>query len=94
MALFAVIAPQPAGVAVLQSAIQAHFPDNYLLIGSNVWVVSALGIAKDVSDKLTGVPVPQGAPQVIVFAISGYFGLAPNTYWEWIAAKVSPANVR
>jgi hypothetical protein len=89
MALFVAIALEPTGVDAIQRAIQEKFSGENLSIGPNAWIISATGIAKDVSDKLIGSPPAPDTPQLVVLAISGYFGLAPNTYWEWIASKMA-----
>ena len=92
MSMFVVVALEPAKVDAVQRAVQEKFPSDNLAVSTNAWVISATGIAKDVSDRLIGSPPPPGSPQLVIFSISGYFGFAPNTYWEWIALKLA-ANV-
>ncbi len=95
MALFVAIAPDISKADVLQQTIQEKYPGENLVISPNAWIISAAGIAKNVSDSLIGSPPQPGAPQLVVLAVSGYFGFAPNTVWEWIASKLAAtANVR
>lgn len=55
--------------------IQAH---------DNQWVVSYKGTSKELSD-LIGISTSNGQAGIVV-TMSGYYGLAPNDIWEFIAA--------
>lgn len=88
--IFAIISLGPSSDALI-AAISAKFPDNYFHVAppdGRLFLVSDSGTAKSVSDKL-GVTVGGIFGSVVVFGISGYFGVAPVNTWEWIAAKLS-----
>ena len=92
MALFLVVVPEIAAPSPYEEAIQREFPENYLSIGPRMWAVSAPGIAKDVSVKITGEEVKSGSATIIVVAVSGYWGIAQNSVWEWFASKLSTSH--
>jgi hypothetical protein len=83
MAVFVVIATVPS--PALEASIQKHFPNDHQPLGLNSWLVAGSGIAKEISEKLT--IVQNGIGNAVVFSISGYWGLANNSIWEWIALK-------
>ncbi len=67
--------------------VEAAFSGNYLKIGPGQWLLSATctSTSKEIWTKLvTGRPKQ---PLGIVFPITGQFGYASSSVWEWIAAK-------
>ncbi len=88
--IFAVISLDPQNHDAFVGEIAAKFPADYFQASPDgrVFFVSALGTAKDVSDRL-GIGQPAGLKSVVVLAVSGYYGVAPMNTWEWIAAKIS-----
>ncbi len=71
-------------------ALNANFPNDFLEIASNQWLVAGRGVtAKDVSDKLGITEGTNGS--AIIFTTAGYFGRAPNNIWEWLNAKIAQA---
>ena len=94
MALFVLIAPDTTGMTPFQEAIRSNFPNEHFVISSSVWAVSALGISKDVSTKIIGENPLPGGPSLVVVSVSGYYGLAQNSIWEWFASKMSASNGR
>ncbi len=89
MSVFVVIAPELAGMKPFEEAIRTNFPNDHFVLGPNAWGVSALGISKDVSDKIVGTNPGRNGPTLVVVSVSGYYGLAQNSVWEWFAAKLS-----
>ena len=86
MGLFVVISTGTTPTA-LEAPIKQTFPSDYLQIGPNEWLVSGKGIAKEISEKLD---IGSGLfGNAVVFAISGYWGIANNSVWEWIALKTA-----
>jgi hypothetical protein len=85
MTVFAIInATDPAN---LEIALKATFPENFLQVSVNEWLVAATGItAKDVSDKIGITDGSKGS--AIVFTTAGYYGRASNNIWEWLTAKL------
>jgi hypothetical protein len=71
--------------AALEAALKNVFPENYLIVGNGEYLVSAIGSAKDVSDRLGISSGPVGP--AIVFKMSNYFGRASTDIWEWIKVK-------
>jgi hypothetical protein len=83
MAVFTIIALGD-NTEALDARIPAAFPNEHLFLAKGRWLVVGDGIAKDISEKV-GTSTTVGL--FTVFAISGYFGWAPNTVWEWLALK-------
>jgi hypothetical protein len=73
---------------VVESAIKEKFPNDYIGLQGDEWLVAAKGTAKEVSDTLgiTGEATAR-LGSAIVFATTGYFGRAPTEVWEWIRTK-------
>jgi hypothetical protein len=87
--IFAIVSLTPLNVDALSGTVIANFPDNYFQVSPDkrIFLVSAAGTAKDVSDRLG---ISEGAlNSAVVFGISGYYGRAPMNTWEWIAAKLA-----
>jgi hypothetical protein len=85
MSLFAIMAP--ADSVILIDALKTHYPDNHLKVGPGQWLVAGFGTAVDVSNKLG---ISGGTMGVaLVCLIGGYYGLASNNIWEWMATKGS-----
>ena len=81
--------PAPSGTGYdlrLASAVLTKFPNAFIQIAPGQWLVSEKGkTAQQISDQLGLSDGSIGSG--IVFAISGYYGRAPNNIWEWIAAN-------
>ena len=85
MIVFAVI--EVSNAAVIQTALETHFPGDFLKLSFSNWLVAGRGItAKDVSDKLG---ISEGQSNGIVFTTAGYYGRAPGNVWEWVGAKLA-----
>jgi hypothetical protein len=88
MASFIVIAiSNPAAVT---SAVSATYPGNHIKIRDEAWLVRDDGTSKDVSDKLkitTGTPSAGPSGSGVVFGVSGYFGIASPSIWEFLQNK-------
>jgi hypothetical protein len=70
----------------LASVILEKFQNAFMQIAPGQWLVSAKATtAQQISDQLGITDGTNGSG--IVFAISGYYGRAPNNIWEWIAAN-------
>jgi hypothetical protein len=80
-AVFRVIDP-----AKMQSALQNAFPNDHLKIADDEWLVSAVGTARDISERLLVTPPGDTGP-AIIFSMANYFGRAPTEVWDWIKTK-------
>jgi hypothetical protein len=49
-------------------------------------LISAIGTAKDISDKL-GVTPGNDAGAAIIFSMGNYYGRATTEIWDWIKVK-------
>ena len=72
---------------VLDPLIERAFSSSNMKVGPAQWLLSVPGTptSKEVWTKLI-----EGAPEQptgMVFPLSGYFGYASNSIWEWITAK-------
>lgn len=87
MSIFVVLAP-PANQDRVGAALETTFRGKYLPTWPGQWLLSSEGTAKDVCDALgiTGGAIGTG----MVFTVSGYWGHANNSYWEWL--KVNWGN--
>lgn len=72
---------------VLQAAIIANFPNDYILIRPGQWLIAAGGTAKEISDRL-GITPAGASGSAVVVSISGYYGRAGTQIWEWVASKL------
>lgn len=89
MSLYVIIAPQDN--QQIGGSIASAYPNAALELwpgDAKTWVVSAAeGTAKEVAERLRVAGGQNG--RVIVFAVSGYYGYASTSYWEWIKARWS-----
>jgi len=90
MAVFTVLSLSQVAPPILETKIKAVYPNDHFPLGPGKWLVVSDGIAKNVSDKLGLADGTAGI--VAVFAISGYYGFAPNSIWEWLAQKFTVKN--
>jgi hypothetical protein len=94
MAIFAVLLPirQPA----LEDAIKSVFSNDHLYISDTQWLISAAGTPIEIAAKLgiydANEPLKTPTGNAIVFGVSGYFGRAPTTVWDWIKAKLEASS--
>jgi hypothetical protein len=89
MSIFVVLAP-PDNQDRVGTALASTFRGKFLPTWPGQWLLSSEGTAKDVCDAL-GItrgdnPTPN---QGMVFTVSGYWGHASNSYWEWVKANWS-----
>lgn len=91
MAVFAVISVPGGMQHVLGAAVEKAYPGNRnFKVADGHWLVSDLSTAQEVTHRLG---VASGmAGMVIVYNISGYFGYAPTSVWEWIQANWGTAR--
>jgi hypothetical protein len=80
--VFRATSPEAMGASV-----RRNFPNNFLEVQSDEWLISASGTAKDVSDRLGLTPSASSVGTAIVFSMANYYGRAPTEIWEWIKAK-------
>lgn len=74
----------------VETALEREFPNDHFKLGSGEYLVSAVGSAKDVSDKLGISDGPTGP--AIVFRMLNYFGRASTEIWDWIKAKAEQTS--
>jgi hypothetical protein len=85
MAVFLVLALTDAVAPQLGEKVKALYPTNHLVLAPGRWLVRSEGVSKTVSDALEITPGKFG--HAIVFGVSGYFGWALPTVWEWMGAN-------
>ena len=91
MAVFAIIAQPQLGTAnMLPAAVAAVFPNDFLAVAGNVWLVAHFGTAQDLSGKLGITEGTNGT--AIVVEVGSYFGRADPNIWTWIKAKMEAPN--
>lgn len=89
----------PVASSALDTQIETLFAGNCLRLTTNQWLVAGNGTAREISDRL-GVTAKSEDSKVVagpagaatVFAISGYFGLAPTNIWEWLKTKMETTS--
>jgi hypothetical protein len=81
MAVFAVIPLDQVASGALGAAIEREFSGKHFMVAGHHWLVSANGTTQEVSGRL-GITTGH-VGQAIVYNVSAYFGLAPQTTWEW-----------
>lgn len=85
MTIFAVLEQSPN--TKLSKAIKSQFSDDYLMVATGQWLISANGTAQSISDKL-GLHKGTGINSTLVFATSSYYGLHNSDTWDWIKNKL------
>ena len=83
MTIFAVIATNQQ--EKLGAAIAKIYPENHIRINAESWLVSSEGTSNELSDKLGVTDGSNGS--AVVLSVSGYYGRAPTSIWEWMKAK-------
>jgi hypothetical protein len=84
MAIFAIF--RVSNPPMMESALQRVFPKDHLKVATDEWLVSAIGTAKEVSDKIGITPGPD-LGSAMVFSMANYYGRATTEIWDWIKAK-------
>jgi len=92
MAIFAIIAQPGTNSTKLPSAVADAFGAAHYPLENGVWLVSAAGTAKDVSDRLGISPAAENGTGVVV-EVASYFGRANPAIWSWIKANWEGAPV-
>ncbi len=86
--IFSITTKYEANDAFLKGRIAERFPTDYYDVGRGQWLVAYSGTSKELYIKLF--PEPELAlpsKDVIVLAVSGYWGHTSNDMWEWIRTK-------
>lgn len=83
MTIFVVFRVQDPGK--IRPAIQREFSSDHYDLGNNEWLISSTDTTEKVAARL-GIPKGENG-SAIVFAMSGYYGRAPTSIWEWIKSK-------
>lgn len=91
MAVFAIIKQPGTNSTKLGPEIAKTYPLHHYDLGSGVWLVAAVGTARDVSDRL-GISKGVNGSAVVVEAAS-YYGNANPAIWTWIQSNWSVGNV-
>lgn len=74
----------------MQQAVTAAFPNDHLQLQDDEWLVSGIGTAKEISDKLR-VSEPEGSGSAMIFSMANYYGRATTEIWDWIKSKAEGA---
>ena len=88
MSVFAIL--RVTEPAKLKAAIENLYPDDFLDLGNNEWLVSDKGNAVIVSEKLGISNASNGL--AIIISVSTYYGRAPTPIWDWIKSKLEASN--
>lgn len=72
----------------MATRVEAAFPDAYLSVGSGQWFLigPSTMTTQELSQKL-GL-LGDSPINGIVVSVGSYFGRAPLSVWEWLAAKM------
>jgi hypothetical protein len=71
---------------MFEAAIMQSYPDDHLKLTDTVWLVSASGTSRTVSDELK---ISEGeVGSGMIFSTAGYFGRSSPSNWEWISNKL------
>lgn len=81
-ALFIVLANLPG----FEQRLAQVFPGDFLPLPTGGWLLAAPGTSRDIYHRLGATEGMEGF--VFVFRTSAHYGWAPESIWEWIAAKV------
>jgi hypothetical protein len=84
MAIFAIFrVTQPEK---MEEALQRVYPGDHIQVSPGQWLVSAVGTAKDISDKI-GVTPGSDMGAAMVFSMANYYGRATTEIWDWVKTK-------
>lgn len=87
MTIFAVIALDQTADNGLAGAVQSKFPGKVFQVAKGHFLINSIGTTQEISQQLG---IHTGAlGQTIVYSITGYFGYAQNTTWEWLRENMS-----
>jgi len=89
MAIFAIF--RVGNPIKMEEALRLVYPGDYIQVHPGEWLVSAVGTAKDISDKL-GVSTGKDVGAAIIFSMANYYGRAPTEIWDWIKTKAERAG--
>lgn len=84
MSLFAILAPPDN--SKLGPAIETRFANNFYRVWNGQWIISEVGTAREISDKL-GISDGSNGPGVVL-AITTYWGNANTDLWEWMKSRL------
>lgn len=84
MTVFLVSTKYVADDEALKARITEVFPNDNYEIGRGQWLVGSKGSARQIYEKLLPDDEPSG---VIVLRTAGYWGIAPEDLWEWVATE-------
>jgi len=87
MTIFAVIALDQSGSAPLSAAVEAKFPGKYFRVAAGHYLINSIGTTQEISQQLGVSGATLG--QAVVYSVSGYFGYAHNSTWEWLRANMT-----
>lgn len=83
MTIFAIMGLN--GLDKLGAAISQKYPADSIKVSPTQWFIVDSSTTKEVSEKLG---ITSGtAGDAVVVSISGYWGRAPNTVWEWLHSR-------
>ena len=82
MAIFAIIKQPGLYGEKLGAAIGQRYPDAFYSLSNDAWLVSDIGTAQDVSERL-GITSGENGSAVVI-EMASYFGRANPAIWSWI----------
>jgi hypothetical protein len=86
---------KPSSPENLQAAIEKNFPNDHMSVAENVWLVSSIGTAREVSARIgigSNTVMTGHVGDAIVVGVDSYYGRAPSNIWEWIKVKTEAVN--
>lgn len=94
MTIFAII--RVADPPKMAAAIESNFPDNFVRLQDDEWLVSGTGTAREVSDKLgittSGTSELAVGSALVLTVGGGYYGRASTVIWDWIKTKLESSS--
>ena len=91
MAIFAVIPKDAISRAQIESKLRERYATSDVIeVGSGQWLLSATGTPTEVSNNL-GITEPPNV-SALVLSVTGYWGRAPTTVWDWLKARIEASQ--
>lgn len=75
----------------LGERIQHEYPLDHVKVAVGQWLVSDVGNAKTVSDRL-GITGDANVRGTMILSISSYYGRHNTEIWEWIKSKMEASS--
>lgn len=85
MTIYTIIAQPNPNIGKLPAAIAAKYPNDYLQLNEQAWLVATKSTINQLSEELGIANGTNGA--AVITEVGGYFGRANPNIWNWIKTK-------